>query len=43
MLFKSKSNNKSNMRWLAILAYPIIFFKGILIGRFLNRFRLGGR
>jgi hypothetical protein len=43
MIFKSKSRKVRRFNWLAILAYPIVFIKGIIVGKLLNRLRFGRR
>ncbi|WP_277995597.1 hypothetical protein [Desulfitibacter alkalitolerans] len=42
MLFKSKSRMRK-FNWLAILAYPIAFIKGLIVGKLLGRLKLGRR
>ncbi len=40
MLFASRKRS-NYMRWISILAYPIAFIKGIMVGRMLNRMKWG--
>ncbi len=40
-MFLKRKTRMRDMRWLAILAYPIAFIKGILVGRMLGMFRRG--
>lgn len=43
MIFKSKSRKMRRFNWLAILAYPIVFIKGLVVGKLLGRLRIGRR